>query len=394
MPSVFSSPNPILFGRGAAAVVGDKLREFGCSRVLVVYDKGVEAAGVAATILGHLHAAHIQTVCFDGVLPDPPDTTVDQAGALGVAEGVDGIVGVGGGSSLDTAKGACLLLTNPGPIGRYYARPDAPPPAGLQPLKPIVVIPTTSGTGSEATPGGVITDTQNHRKQIIICPVSLAIVDPELTVGLPSAITAATAFDALCHAAEALTSAAPNAFGRVLGKEAITLISRALPLAYDDGGDIEAREQLQLAATLAAMSILGPFCHIPHELGQPLGSLFGIPHGLACAATLAESMRFVAPGVPEQVRLVAECMGPALSPGATADQVGQAAYGRIYDLRERVELPSLASFVPDKQQLLAAVPHICQVSPFVFSPVAVRPSDVTTILEQAYAGRVESAVAP
>jgi len=178
MPSVWSCPNPLLFGRGVSGAVGEKLKEFGCKKVLVVFDQGVKSAGIASKITGHINAAGINTACYDSVLADPPDYTINEAGALGVAEKVDGVVAVGGGSAMDTGKGAALLLTNPPPIGRYYARPDSPPPEYIKSLKPVVVIPTTSGTGSECTPGGVITDTENNCKRVIIVPTTLVLLTP------------------------------------------------------------------------------------------------------------------------------------------------------------------------------------------------------------------------
>lgn len=384
MSSIFSSPNPILFGQGVSKVIGEKLKEFGCNKVLVVYDKGVKAAGIVDKILGYIHEAGIKTVCYDGVLADPPDYTINEAGALGVAEKVDSVVAVGGGSSLDTGKGARVLLSNPAPISRYYARPDSPPPLNQSPLKPIIVVPTTSGTGSESTPGAVITDTENNCKQIIICPISLGIVDPELALGLPADITTATALDALCHSIEALTSRTPNRFSETLGKEVVTLISKYLPIAYKDGSNLEAREGLQLAATLAGMSILGPFCHIPHDLGQPLGAIFHIPHGIACAATLAESMKFVAPDVPDKVRLVAECMGAIVPSKASSEEIGNIAYDSIRKLTNEVNLPGLKAFINTKEELLIAVPDILKAAFFMFSPSSVTPEDVKEILDKAY----------
>jgi alcohol dehydrogenase class IV len=191
MQSEFSSPNPVLFGAGTSRQTGLKLRELGCKKVLVVYDKGIKASGIADRIIANINEAGIETVCFDGVLADPPDWSVEEAGALGVRENVDGVVGIGGGSSMDSAKAAKLLLTNPPPINQYFGREGVV----TKPSVPLIVIPTTAGTGSETTPGGVITDTKNNIKSNIAgtgCTVNLGIVDPELTLGLPPSITAST----------------------------------------------------------------------------------------------------------------------------------------------------------------------------------------------------------
>jgi len=176
----------------------------------------------------------------------------------------------------------------------------------------------------------------------------------------------------------------PNRFGETLGKEAVSLISKYLPAAYKDGADIEAREGLLLAASLAGMSILGPFCHIPHDIGQPLGAIFHIPHGIACAATLAEAMTFVAPSVPDKVRLVAECMGAKIPAGASPGEIGDIACHCIRRLANEVHLPGLKAFVETKEELLTVVPDICKASFFAFLPRSVTSEDIREILNRAY----------
>ena len=218
MPSVFSSPNPVLFGTGISQETGSRLKGFGCTKVIVVYDKGIKSTGIADRIIENINAAGIETICYDGVQPDPPDWSVDEAGTLGINEKVDGVVGIGGGSSLDTAKGVKLLLTNPPPVNKYFGREGVI----TNPSKPLIVIPTTAGTGSECTPGGVITDSKNKIKTNISgigCSVTLGIVDPGLTLGLPPAITASTGLDAFGHAFESYTSALSNSYSEVVGRE-------------------------------------------------------------------------------------------------------------------------------------------------------------------------------
>ncbi|SHI12756.1 1,3-propanediol dehydrogenase [Sporobacter termitidis DSM 10068] len=384
MHSTFlASTNPILFGCGVSGLIGEKLKEFGCKKVLVVYDKGVKAAGIADRILGHIHAAGIETVCYDGVLPDPPDYTVEAAGALGVRERVDGVVAVGGGSALDTGKAAKVLLTNPPPISNYYlAYEDVQPDDKT--MKPIIVIPTTSGTGSEATPGGVITDTKRGVKQNVPCATNLGIVDPELALGLPLPVTASTAVDALCHAVEAFTSGEPNAISDVLAREAISLIGKNLPAVFKNSADLKAREGLQLAATLAGLSIMGPFCNVPHEIGLVLGTVFHLPHGTACGATLPEALEFLAPAIPEKVAAVARLLGAEVSESAAPEEIGKTARGTVRALYGLIGMPGLKTLVASKEALLAAVPDILAYSPFHFSARPVSTGDLREILGKAY----------
>ncbi|NLA86854.1 MAG: iron-containing alcohol dehydrogenase, partial [Clostridiales bacterium] len=289
MQSVFSSPNPILFGTGTSLSVGEKLKEFGCKKVLVVYDKGIKSSGLADKIIKIISDAGIDTVTYDGVQADPPDWSVNEAGELGIREKVDGVVGVGGGSSLDTAKGAKMLQTNPPPINKYFGREGVVTVTSV----PLIVIPTTAGTGSECTPGGVITDTQNNIKTNIAgvgCTVNLGIVDPELTLGLPPSVTASTGMDALCHAVESYTSMLANSFCELTGKKAFTLVGKYLVRAFENGADLEAREGMMLASTLGGISMSGPLCHLAHDIGKVLGGKFHIPHGNGCASCLPQVM--------------------------------------------------------------------------------------------------------
>ncbi|MDR2089842.1 MAG: iron-containing alcohol dehydrogenase [Clostridiales Family XIII bacterium] len=384
MTSTFlASRNPILFGRGASKRTGEELCALGCKKALVVFDKGVKAAGIVDGILDVIHAAGVETVCYDGVLPDPPDYTVEEAAAIGRAANVDGVVAIGGGSSLDTGKGAKVLLTNPPPISNYYlAHEDIRPDTGA--MKPIVVIPTTAGTGSEATPGGIITDTKNNCKQNVPCATDLGIVDPELTLGLPRTVTVTTAADALCHAVEAFTSAESNAISDVLAEKAIALIGANLTRAVQNGADAEAREGLQLAATLAGLSIMGPFCNVPHEIGLTLGMIFHMPHGTACAMTLPEALRFLAPAIPERVAKVARLLGAELPEDAPAETIGAVARNTVATLYSAVGFPKFSEFVKSREEALAAVPAIMEAMAFHFSPRPVAAADVSAILAEAY----------
>lgn len=357
MESVFNSPNPILFGIGAAKETGKKLLGFGCKKVLVVFDKGIQKAGVADRILDIIHEAGIETVCYDNVQADPPIWSVEEAGALGVREQVDGIVGVGGGSSLDTAKAAKMLQTNPPPLRQYFGRVGVV----TKPSVPLIVIPTTAGTGSECTPGGVITDTERNIKTNISgvgCQVDLGIVDPELTLGLPRSVTASTGLDALCHCVESYTSAMANSISTVLGREGIRLVGKYLIRACENGKeDLEAREGMSLAATLGGMAMSGAFCHLCHDIGRSLGAKFHVPHGTGCAVTLPQVLQVIAPCKTAEVRYIAECLGAEIPVDADAEAVGQAAYDAAWKLLKATGLPNMKELGLDKQALLAAVPE-------------------------------------
>ena len=367
MHSVFESPNPILFGCGESALVGEKLKELGCKKVLAVYDKGIKAAGIADKILDLIKAAGIETVLFDKVEADPPDYLVNEAGALGIAEKVDGIVGIGGGSSLDTAKGVRILLSNPPPINNYFAYLNVK--IDESKMKPLVVIPTTAGTGSEATPGGIITDTQKNVKYPLLCSVSLAIIDPELTTGLPPGITAITGFDAFCHSVEVITSRVPNRISEALAKESVRLIAKYLPIACRDGSNIEAREAMSAAASMGGISLRGPFGGIPHDIGKHLGIRYDAPHGTSVGCLIAETMKFIAPVVPDKLRIVAECMGVAIKEDASPEEVGEILCGAIRKLYWEVKMPPMSSFVKSKEDMLENIDTLYKGTSFTPRPL-------------------------
>ena len=384
MHSTFSTPNPVLFGEGTAAQVGERLKGFGCTRALVVYDKGIKAAGVADRIIGYVEAAGIEAVCYDGVVADVPDHSVAAAAEFAVSKNVDGIVAVGGGSSLDTGKAVRILLTNPPPISRYYAHTGVQLSDVLSSLKPLIVLPTTSGTGSEVSPGGVIVNTENNFKEHILCPVSLGIVDPELTLAMPPSVTVITAFDALCHAIEAVTSNEPNIFSDIFGMRAIELIAKNLPSVLKDGGNLAARGEVHLSATLATMSILGPFCHVPHDMGLILGMDHDMPHGVSVAVALPESLEFIAPAIPETAARVAKALGAAVPEDASPEDVGKILSNAARGLMNAAGLPSMKQYVKSKEALLASVPRIMELQDFHFSPRPVKESDVREILSKAF----------
>ena len=391
MQSVWNAPNPILFGNGASAETGKRLAALGCKKALVVFDMGVKNAGIVDKILASLDAAGLEAVCFDGVQADPPDWSVEQAGAMGVEHSVDCVVGVGGGSSIDTAKAATMLITNPPPLKQYYGREGVV----TKPSVPLFVLPTTAGTGSECTPGGVITDTERGIKTNIAgtgCAVTLGIVDPELTYDLPQSVTASTGMDALCHCIESYTSARTNSFSDVTGREGIRLAAKYLARACKNGkDDPEAREGMMLASSLGGISMSGALCHIAHDIGRSLGAKFHVAHGNGCAATLPQVLQAIAPVKPDRVRYFAECFGKVLAPDATAEEIGKAAYDAARDLMLEIGLPNMKALGLDRDALLAAVPDEvvmqCEMAGkagIVTAPLTVTKELITDIVSRAY----------
>jgi alcohol dehydrogenase class IV len=387
MFSVWESKNPIMFGVGSSAFTGEKAREMGCRKVLCIFGDTVKKTGVADGVLAGLRAAGIEIVPFNDVFPDPPDHTVEAAAQLGRDRNVDGIVAIGGGSAMDIAKACRVLLTFPSPIGQYYCGYDTPP-LDESNMKPLILLPTTAGTGSETSPGAVITDSATNVKNIVNVSVSLGIVDPALTVAAPPALTANTGVDALAHVIESLTSNLPNPFCDILGKEAISLIRRNLPKAYRNGSDLAAREAMSLSATIATVCVRGGFIHIPHGFGENIVSVWDIPHGVAVAAFLPEAMRFVAPAIPDRVRAVAESLGARVPAVASPEEIGDITTAALIALFEEIDIPPLRRFVDKKEDLIAHTDAIIGTGELLrYSPRPMGPQEIEEFLIRAYESR-------
>lgn len=271
--------------RGGAHRLGAQLAELGVQRPLLVTDPGLRA--LVEPLLPALGTA---VRVFDGVQADPPVAVIEQALAAARAHGADGVLGIGGGSSLDVAKLVALLARSGEPLEAVYGVNQA-----RGPRLPLLAVPTTAGTGSEVTPIAIVT-TGEGQKQGVVSPWLLpdrALLDAELTRGLPPTVTAATGIDAMVHAVEAFTSARlKNPVSDALAREALRLLAGALPRACVQGDDLDAREACLLGACLAGMAFANAPVGAVHALAYPLGARFHVPHGLSNALVLGPVLRF------------------------------------------------------------------------------------------------------
>lgn len=373
----------VIFGEGASQGTGEKLRDFGITKVLCVYDKGIKAAGLVDTIIQNVQAEGIKVIEFGEVLPDPPDTIVDQAGELGRKEGVDGILGIGGGSSMDAAKGVNVLLGNPGVISDYFN-----PEIMQKPGKFLFLIPTTSGTGSEVTGVAVLTNTKDSRKCGVIGKNSiaaLAIVDPKLTFGLPPGITAATGMDAFSHAVEAYTTAMKNPMSDLLALEAISLIAKYLPVAVRDGSNGEARSKMSYAATIAGMSFNDAPPHIGHAIAHTIGAKYHVPHGTICGLAVPGVIEYVSDIMPEMVRSIGEAMGLSLKDDLSNEMLGSRVADAVRKLNREIGLPTMKDLnIPESGLPDIAADVLTDVCAS-FTPKKTNADDVLRILRKDYA---------
>ncbi len=281
----------IRFGAGAISQLPEVISGLNKSKVLIITDPGVAAAGVLAKVEAILKSAGVQSISFAEIKPNPNTILIDAAAKVGIEFGADTVVALGGGSSLDSAKGVALVVANPtfsSAAFNYSITPD-------KPALPIIAIPTTSGTGSETNSWGVIDDPIRQCKFYVgdasTTPV-VAILDPELTVGLPPRPTAGTGIDALTHAIESLTSKGSTVVSAAYAHQAIKLISKSLPVAFKDGKNIDARGDMLMGAHLAGLALTLSGLGLVHGVAHSVSATVGTAHGEALATVLPEVMQF------------------------------------------------------------------------------------------------------
>ncbi|MFD0389537.1 iron-containing alcohol dehydrogenase [Tistrella bauzanensis] len=291
MPSfVFETTRSIVSEAGACARLGQIMRDLGATRVMVVTDPGVRKFGLLDVGLDSLTAAGLEPLVFDGVVADPPAEVVEAAAAEARAQGIDGVVGLGGGSSMDVAKLVAFLVATPVGLETIYGVGNA---RGRR--LPLVQVPTTAGTGSEVTPISIVTTGAAEKKGVVsgLLLPDVALLDADLTLGLPRHVTAATGVDAMVHAIEAYTSAhKKNPLSDVLAREALRLLGGAIHRVCSDGRDRAARADMMLGALLAGQAFANAPVAAVHALAYPLGGHFHVPHGLSNSLVLPHVLRF------------------------------------------------------------------------------------------------------
>ena len=366
-PFTFNTTPSLRMGAGLAGQIGEITRPICGDRVLLVTDPGMMATGLVQRATDGLRAAGVAVTLFDQVQADPPESIVLQAAEQ--ARGATGVIGFGGGSSLDVAKLAALLAASAQPLAQAYGIGNA-----QGPRLPLVLVPTTAGTGSEVTPISIVT-TGASEKMGVVSPLllpDLALLDPELTLELPAHVTAATGIDAMVHAIEAYASvnANNNPISRALALEALGLMGCMLLRAVQKPDDLEARTGMLLGSMLAGQAFANSPVAAVHALAYPIGGHYKVPHGLSNALVLPHVLRFNAQVAPEAY---AELL-PHVFPDLPSMGVAEAAYqfaqsmadlsqacGLEQGLREmgiaRAALPSLARDAMNQTRLLVNNPR-------------------------------------
>jgi len=380
---VFYSPTKIIVGLNSACEVAQQVKQFGGSRALIVTDPGVVDADLIAPIASSLGSGDIAYVVYKGVEPEPPSRVIDQGAEIFKAEGCDLVLGVGGGSSMDVAKGISILSANKGKI-LDYCGVDQVPRKGA----PMILMPTTAGTGSEVTRVLILTDEAQNTKNVVFTPYALAnaaIIDPALSLSMPPTVTADTGMDAMVHAIETYVSMNATVFSDILAERAIRLIADYLPVAWAKGSNTDARYHMSLAATLAGMAFGSGGLGAVHALAYPLGTEYHMAHGRTNAIMLPHVMRYNIPGSPGRYARIAELMGKDIEGYATLE-AAELAVDAILELLETIQVSCQVQDygIPESDLPKLVAGGIKQARLFVPNPRDLDEEDVASIYRDAY----------
>ena len=371
----------IVFGWDSVKELPGILKGYGAKKVMVVYDAGVKAAGIAEQVLAMVEETNIPYVVFDGVIPNPTNEVVEEAAGLARCNGVDVFVAVGGGSSIDLAKAIDVLMTNPGSIGDY---------AGIgkvrHPLFPLVAIPTTAGTSSEITNVSALTDTEKIVKYVVIdnkLVPSKVIIDPEFTRTMPASVTAATGMDAITHAVESYISNRSNPLTEYNSIKGLEILYRNITRAVMDGADMEAREQMMLGCVITGFGFSNANLGLVHAIAHTLSAHFHLAHGMANAAVLPYVMEFNADGCPEKMAELARAIGLTMSGNMEDDRYLLA--GELLHLVQKLGIKTLSEQGITEQDLDMLAEEAMRGPVLGFNPRQdVGKEDILAILRKAF----------
>lgn len=379
----FQIKTRICFGRGALDLLGEKVKEIGGERCLVVADPALDANGILARVRENLKTHGVVGYFYTDIEAEPYLDSADQAADLGKEHRVHLVVGLGGGSAMDTAKAAAVLINNKGKAEDYVGlnRVNA---SGLR----TIMVPTTAGTGSEVTFTAVFTNRHTKAKGGINSPYlypDLAILDPELTISLPPDVTAYTGMDALAHAIESVTSNSSSVFTEALSLTAVRLISTNLRRAVFHGDDVTARENMLLGSLLGGLGLADAGVGACHALAYPLGGNYRIPHGLANALLMPHVMAFNLPAAEQSLAMVARSMGEPVD-GLPFRTAAEAAVEAVRTLCSDIGIPEQLSDIgiPKADIPLLVEAALKVTRPVENNPRFLGPKEATMIYESAY----------
>lgn len=385
-PFIFSTTKSIISEIGAIKRITDICSTLDISKPLIITDQGIINVGLMRPLDTAFQVAGKKYFCFDQVVADPPEHIVLAAVAYAKEVEADGIIGFGGGSSLDTAKLVALLANSDEQLTDIY---------GVDAIRgkrlPLILIPTTAGTGSEVTPIAIVTTGDTTKAGVVSATLlpDIALLDANLTLGLPSHVTAATGIDAMVHAIEAYTSTIKkNPYSDLLAKQALTLLSNNILEATFNGTNLEARQAMLLGACLAGQAFANSPVAAVHALAYPLGGHFHIPHGLSNALVLVQVMNFNVSHCADLYAELAPSINDTINPDKSDKEIAQELIDFIAGLIKQLKLPvSLAEMgIVESDIDTLATDAMLQTRLLVNNPKPVLLADVKQIYNQAYQG--------
>jgi len=377
----FSAPANVTFGPGALAKLPELIAGLG-GRAVVVSDPGIAKAGILDRVLGLLDGAGVTAEPYPHVEPNPSVETVHAAADLFRRARAGFVIGVGGGSAMDVAKVVSALIAHGGTVHDYEGIGKIPGPG-----VPCVAIPTTAGTGSEVTIFSVITDRTRKFKMTIgsIHTVpQVALCDPALTASMPQPLTAATGMDALTHAIESYTNTVHHPIASTLALEAMRLIGRSLRTAFSSGGNLQARTEMLLASTMAAMAFTRTRLGNVHAMSHPLGAHFDVPHGVANAVLLPTVMAWNMVACYDTYPQVAAALGERVE-GLSAREASEAAVEAVRRLARDVQIPErLRDLGVTREAIPRMTEDAMKSGNVLVNPRTTTAADITALFEAAY----------
>ena len=369
----------VVFGEGSIEKLGELIREIGATKVLLVSDPGVVAAGHAERALQSLRSARLDPVIFSEVEENPTARNVSAGKQIASEHRIDFIVGLGGGSAIDCAKGINFVCTNGGRIRDYWGTGKA-----RKPMLPMAAIPTTAGTGSEVTSFAVISDAETGLKMTCRARGAaprVAILDPTSTTTLPEDETAITAMDAIAHALESYVTTRRNTFSQIFARRAWELLSAGLPTVLEEPQDLEARGRMLIGANLAGSAIENSMKGAAHACANPLTANYGITHGTAINVMLPHVLRFNGSVVGHRYRTLLR--QPSLSPEESAELIAW----KVEELRTACSLPSsLQEIGVRRDHLPELAREATGQETGTYNPRPLTEEDFVSLYEQAYGG--------
>ena len=343
----FIMPGKIISGSGALEQAEGYFKQLG-KKALIVTDAVMIKLGNLDQVTKVLDKAEVAYSVYDGIGGEPTDVMIEKGLEL-YKEGCDFLIALGGGSPIDSMKAIAALAVNGGKMSDYMGKEIA----GAIP--PMVAIPTTAGTGSEATKFTIITDTEKDVKMLLkgdaLMP-NLAIIDPQFTITAPPAITAATGLDALTHAIEAYTSVKAQPMTDVFAVSAVKRIFKSLPVAFHEGSNVEAREEMSLAALEAGVAFNNASVTLVHGMSRPIGALFHVPHGISNAMLLKECLTFALDGAYERFAELGDAIGVTV-PGQSVEEKAKVFLGEVENICNELEIPSLEKYGINREEFFA-----------------------------------------